>query len=192
MNNVRLLFNSVSEIAGNEKIGLITLTDESHERLISIVCDWNTAEAIDIRVKHKMDKSNTLPEVMAAMLKARCKDERKYYVCILGLEEEQYKTFIVGEDSAEMYKIKASEAVLLSLVLDIPIYIEGTLMKKQSIKNRSCTDKVSIPINVINSSILQETLERAIQTEDYETASKIHDELERRKRQENKNSKIQD
>ena len=46
-----------------------------------------------------MDKSNTLPEVMAAMLKARCKDERKYYVCILGLEEEQYKTFIVGEDS---------------------------------------------------------------------------------------------
>ena len=68
MNNVRLLFNSVSEIAGNEKIGLITLTDESHERLISIVCDWNTAEAIDIRVKHKMDKSNTLPEVMAAQL----------------------------------------------------------------------------------------------------------------------------
>ena len=76
--------------------------------------------------------------------------------------------------------------------MDIPIYIEGTLMKKQSIKNRSCTDKVSIPINVINSSILQETLERAIQAEDYETASKIHDELERRKRQENKDSKIQD
>lgn len=185
MDNVRLFLKGVSEIMGNEKIGLITLTDESQERQISIVCDWETAQGINIRMKHKIDKSTSLPEVMASMLTARCPNKAAYSINITGIENEQYKTYIIGEDTGEIHKIKASAAALLSLVMDIPIYIDKTLMRKQSISNRALHDRATIPINVVKSSILEETLERAIKEEDYETASKIHTELERRKHEGN-------
>ncbi len=187
MDKVRLIIKGVSEIMGNEKIGLIFLTDNMFERQISIVCDWDTAQEINIRLKRKIDKSTSLPEVMAKMIAARTKYEPEYSIYITGIESEQYKTYIIGEDTGEMHKIKASDATLLSLVMNIPIYIDKTLMQKQSISNKSRQDRATIPINVVKSSILEETLERAINEEDYETASKIHSELERRKREKNGN-----
>jgi len=39
MFNVRLKFNSISEIVGNVDIGLLVLTDEDEKRQLTITCD---------------------------------------------------------------------------------------------------------------------------------------------------------
>ncbi len=181
-NDIRLYVKGVSEIMGNEKIGLIILTDLSGKQ-ISIVCEWHTAQEINKRLKKSIDISLSLPEVMSRMIPRRKGYMYNYYVKIAEVEDEQYKTYIISDEIDEVYKIKASDAILMSLVMCLPIFIDPVLMRRQAISSINTYDKASIPINVVKTSILEETLERAINDEDYETASKIHSELERRKQE---------
>lgn len=188
----RLIFKSVSGIAGNEKIGLINLSDTEEERLISIVCEWETARAIELRQSGRTNTHTTIADVMAKMIKDTYPDLGSFSINITGLKDEQYQTYILGPQPEQVYRIKASDAVLMSILTAMPIYIDSNLFRKQSIRNRKQTDKVSVPINIVNTSLLEKSLKRAIEEEDYEMASKIHDELERRKKDSGTGGKTKD
>ena len=53
-------------------------------------------------------------------------------------------------------------------------------MRKQSVPNSDDTDKMSIPINVLDTAKLKEELQRAINAENYRLASIINGELRSR------------
>lgn len=178
-NKIRLLFDNVSEIAGTDRVGLITLADELKERMITIICDHKMAEAIQLRQRRHPLASLMLPEVAGMMF--RSAGDTDFEIIISDLMDEQYKTYVFNSTTLDTFQIRASDAVLMSLTCGFPIYINRGLMLRQSVPYKSGGSGLSIPINVISTSMLQESLQRAINEEDYEAASKLRDELERRK-----------
>lgn len=75
---------------------------------------------------------------------------------------------------------KAADALAVALAFDCPVTIHEKLFEKQYMREVS-NGTYSIPLNSVHLEALQETLQRAVENEDYELASLLRDEIERRK-----------
>ena len=78
-------------------------------------------------------------------------------------------------------RVRMSDAVLLSIISDIPLYAENNLLKVQSVPYDENVKGVAIPINTMDMERLKLALDKAIAEENYELASHLRDEIERRK-----------
>lgn len=178
----RLFFKGVSEIVGTEDLGLLILVDEHQERQISVVCDKAMAVQIELRIKQMPIVDIMLPEVLCRLM--NIKGNANYELLIDNLVEGQYRTYICNNETGERKMLRASDAVLLSLVGNVPLYIETKLMKRQSVLYRENSKGVSLPVNTISDEMLQTALDKAILEENYELASRLRDEKILRSRKE--------
>lgn len=174
MKKERLIFKGVSEIVGTEALGLLILTDQSSERQISIVCDKAMAVQIELRLKRIPVTKIMLPEVLCEIFKIN--ESVNFEFFIDNLVDGQYRTFICNNKTGDKSMIRASDAVLLSLVGGIPLFIEESLMKRQSVIYRENSKGVSLPVNTISDEMLQAAFDKAIEDENYELASRLRDE----------------
>ena len=101
---------------------------------------------------------------------------------ITDIVDGQYKVYVFNADTLDYTPIRASDAVLLSMVADIPIFISETLMRQQSVEYTGKKTGVTVPINAISIPMLEESLKKAIDSENYEMASKLRDEINKRKK----------
>lgn len=180
MNKIRLIFNNATEISGNTEIGLLSLTDISKQRQLSIVCERKMAVEIEKRNSKNPLCQSLIAEVMAKMLKEQ--SDTYYEIHILDIIDGQYQVYVFNTETLSSIPIRASDAVLLSIVADIPLFIEEKLMRLQSVEYDKSKKGVTVPINAISISMLHESLKKAINAEDYEMASKIRDEINKRNR----------
>ena len=103
-------------------------------------------------------------------------------IAIEGLDDGVYITYLVNNTTGKRVRIKASEAVYLSLTSDVPIFIDGELMKTQSIRHKEVSSSsMSLPVNAVSMEMLQTALDNAINDENYELASRLRDEISNRK-----------
>ena len=178
MTKERLIFKGVSEIVGTEDLGLLILTDEAKERQITIVCDKAMAVQLELRIKKIPITRIMLPEVLCRMLKNN--GGLDYELLIDNIIDGQYRTILYDKETMDPLLIRASDAVLLSIVANIPLYIEAGLMRRQSVMNNENAKGVSLPVNTISDEMLQAALDKAIADENYELASHLRDEKKRR------------
>lgn len=178
MTKERLIFKGVSEIVGTEDLGLLILTDEAKERQITVVCDKAMAVQLELRIKKIPITKIMLPEVLCNILKNNV--GLNYELLIDNIVDGQYRILLYDKDTMEPLLIRASDAVLLSIVADIPLYIETGLMKRQSVVYNENARGVSLPVNTISDEMLQAALDKAIADENYELASHLRDEKKRR------------
>ena len=68
--------------------------------------------------------------------------------------------------------------------ISISLYVEWGLMEKQSVEYYEKAKGLSIPVNTISDEMLQTALDKAIREENYEMASHLRDEINRRKHKE--------
>lgn len=174
----RLVFKGVSEIVGTEDLGLLILTDEAKERQITIVCDKAMAVQLELRVKKVPITRIMLPEVLCRILKNNSNFD--YEIVIDDIVDGQYRTLLYDKETLEPLLIRASDAVLLSVVSGIPLYMETGLMKRQAVAYNENSRGVSLPVNTISDEMLQAALDKAIADENYELASHLRDEKKRR------------
>ncbi len=184
MNKERLIFKGVSEIVGTEDLGLLILTDEAKVRQITIVCDKAMAVQLELRVKKVPITKIMLPEVLCGLL--RSNTDMDLELIIDDIVDGQYRTILYNKATLEPMVVRASDAVLLSLVGNIPLYIETGLMRRQSVMYRENSKGVSLPVNTISDKMLQAALDKAIADENYELASHLRDEKKRRNKQSEK------
>ncbi|MCD8291425.1 MAG: DUF151 domain-containing protein [Prevotella sp.] len=177
MPRIQLFFRGVSEILGTDNLGLLILSDEEKERQISIVCDRAMAVQIELRMKKVPIAEIMLPEVLCKIIKMQ---DLQLELVIDDLVDGQYRTILYNAESIIPLLIRASDAVLLSIVGDIPLYIDYNLMKRQSVRYSISSRGVSLPVNTISDEMLQSALNKAIEDENYELASHLRDELKRR------------
>ena len=178
MTKEQLFFKGVSEIVGAEGLGLLILTDEVKERQITIVCDKAMAIQLELRQKKVPITRIMLPEVMCSLLKEYTSFD--FELIIDDITDGQYRTLLTNKDTGEQLLVRASDAVLLSVVGDIPLYIESGLMKRQAVAYNEKSRGVSLPVNTISDEMLQSALDNAIADENYELASHLRDEKNRR------------
>lgn len=174
----KLIFNGVSEIVGSNGLGLLILTDEERERQISIVCDPNMAVQIDMRLKRMPVADIMLPDVLYTLLTRTGHADLE--IIIDNLIDGQYVTHIEDLQSSLSVPVRASDAVLLSVIGNIPVYIDESLMRKQSVFYNANSSGISLPLNTLSDDMLQQALDKAITDENYELASHLRDEKSRR------------
>lgn len=180
-NRTRLVFKGIAEIVGGDGMAVITLADTGGKRALTVVCDSVVKQQIGLRNNTEPRKrSHLLPEVLVSLLSESIGLAR-YEIEIYDIDNGEYKTVITDTEDLSQYRIRLSDAILLSRVCPIPLYISNELMHRQSVPYREGTDKMSIPINVLTTDKLKEELQRAIAEENYRLASIINGELRNRK-----------
>lgn len=180
MSKVKLKFHNVGEIVGSDELAIITLADEPQERMITIVCDKAMAVQLELRAKQIPITRIMLPEVLAGILK----DQAGIMMDILitDIIEGQYRTLLYNRVTLETVPIRASDAVLLSVAARIPIYMESSLMDRQSVSFSGLSHAISMPVNTLSTEMLDKALQKAVDDENYELASHLRDEKKRREK----------
>ncbi len=181
MFNVRLKFNSISEIVGNVDIGLLVLTDEDEKRQLTITCDKFMIHEFSMRTIKSDITKNRLPEAMGEVLKTGCMDIE---VHIYDIIDGEYQATIFDNIAQASTNIRVSDAILLATTCDIPIYIDEELMKMQSVKYVKNQNRMSLPVNALTDEMLKTSLDNAIKEENYEMAQYLSEEIKRRKQNE--------
>ncbi|MDD7318276.1 MAG: bifunctional nuclease domain-containing protein [Prevotella sp.] len=177
---IRLRFVGVSEIVGTDDLALMLLADEQCERQISIVCSRDMAIQLDMRVNKLPITRRMLPEVLYGILSRQ--EDLRFHILINDISDGQYDSMLVNSKTQEMMPIRISDAVLLSLAGDVPIFIDEKLMAHQSVVYREPTGemKIPLPINTMSLEMIEQAIERAVKEENYEQAALLSEERKRR------------
>jgi len=178
MKRIGLRFESIQQVVGNDELSVIVLTDEARQHALAVICDAAITRQFLLRLQHPDHCKNMLPEALVQMLPGRCE------MMIYGLHDGQYQVVLADEAFEHNVRIRMSDAVLLSLISKTPLYIEETLFQRQSIPFEEDARGIAIPINTMDMPRLNVALQQAIEEENYELASQLRDELNRRKKQE--------
>lgn len=179
MNRVRLIYDGISEIVGGNGLAVIVLADAGRKRALSIVCDEVMKLQLCSRMSEPARHGGMCIEVMWKMI-SEYTDTSRFEIMIHDVIEGEYKTTVINIDTLKSYRIRLSDAVLLSLISDIPIYVDESLMQKQGTLYAGNSSRMSIPINSITTDRLKEELDKAIKEENYRLASVIKEELNNR------------
>ena len=145
------------------------------DKIVLITTDKDEAmmQQLLLRLKNRQLCQNMLPEALLSLLPS------KYEMTVFGLYEGQYQVAIMSE-KGESVRLRMSDAVLLSLMSDIPLYIEDGLMKRQSVPYDENATGIAIPINTMDMPRLKQAMQKAVDEENYERASKLRDEINSR------------
>ncbi len=175
---VQLKYKGSSEIVGSDEVGLLLLTTLDESLQLTIVCERDMIRQFILRESHQVPTDRFLPEVLWHVISGLT--ESQFQIIISSVHDGQYTVILYHNDSLMTVPVRASDAVLLSMVSHIPILIEEKLLKGQAVPYHQEAKGVPIPINVLSKEMLQKALDRAIAEENYEEASHLRDELRRR------------
>ena len=175
MQRVLLKFESLQQIAGTEEVAVILLTDEARSRVLSVVCDAEMTHQLLLRLRGKRAVTRTmLPEALLHLMHST------YEMLIVGIYDGQYQVMLMDTEKGTSVRVRMSDAVLLSLISNIPLYIEAQLWEKQNAPYDENAPGVAIPINTMDMSRLKAALQNAVDEENYELASHLRDEINSR------------
>ncbi len=177
---VQLKVTGLSKIVGSDDLVLIMLTEQLGTRQLVVPCD----EQMGYQLRLRMDASlhahtgRMLPEVLVGMMGGNFKTE--YHFLIYGLTEGKYLGKLVNNQTGECREMRCADGILLSVVASVPIFIVSSLLKLQATRDDGEMMQVPLPINVVTDDMLQQSLKHAIESEDYEMASSLRDEIKKR------------
>jgi bifunctional DNase/RNase len=180
MQKVKLNLQGVSAVVGTDDLGLLVLVDENKNRQITITCDRNMLYQFGLRMKG-LSTSHLLPEILWQIM-SEYEDSKSFEILISNICDGKYTVLLNNTLTYTQLQMRASDAILLSMIGHLPIYIDAKLMLSQSIPYDKNAQGVSLPINILSDDILNKALENAVKNENYELASHIRDELKRREK----------
>lgn len=178
MDKVKLKLIGISEIVGLKDIVLLALVDENDRRQLIVTCDTDMRKQIQLRMMDRQNLDNRYPEVMASLLKTY--GHQNLEVLIKGQRDGEYITVLCDSKEGREWPIRCSDGILFSLISECPLFATFEVMLRQSVPFLPGSTKVALPINVITDEMLQTSLSKAIECEDYEMASNLRDELKKR------------
>ncbi len=180
---VRLIFKSVSEIVGSDDIGLLILTDSAEIRQVAVPCDKHTLSEFGVRMENMPVVNKLLPEVLWNVV--QWQTDLRLEIHIDTLFDGKYQAILSNEDTLDEVPITAADGVLLSYISrgDIPVMMDEQLFMRQSTVYDREAIGVSLPVNTISDDMLQNALDKAIKNENYEMASHLRDEINRRRQE---------
>lgn len=180
MDKVRVKLDNISEIVGIGDLGLLVLVDTDRKRQVVIPCDKYMMYFIGLRLDSKADTSRLLPEALCRLFDVA---NERLEVIISSIVDGEYRAMVVNQDTLSTVSVRASDGVLLAVACRVPLFFEARLMLSQSVPYRKDSMAMPLPVNVVSDEMLQSALDRAVSDENYELASRLRDELKRRRQQ---------
>ena len=189
----------------------LILKEKEGERQLPILIGMSEARAIVLEM-NKMRPKRPTPHDLFLQLSEQCKVYPGYVVIHKFEEGVFYADIHFRKENGEVFTIdsRTSDAVVLALKCSIPIYVEEEVLEayfsdQDNIEeSATLTDEeeeyseddleldlsdenydkyLSTKLEEMSLEELQNLLDGAVECEDFEMASKIHDEIERRKQE---------
>lgn len=106
-------------------------------------------------------------------------------VVIYKVKDGIYYSYLHFEWRGEKFEIdsRTSDAVALALRYGAPIYTTEDIMASEHMREMG-EGSFSVPVNMITMPMLKEALKKAVADENYEQASRLRDEINRREQEE--------
>ena len=161
---------------------IISLVDESEKRALSITTTEYVAEQLKACNLKTSDFKNDVISVLWTLFDRQNVDD--FYLEFDATPERGVYATLVNKITNERMSIKTDQAVLLSVAADIEMYTTEMVIKELSTpfnKNDMSTTSCAVSLLSLPDQMLEKALDCAINEEDYEAASAIRDEIERRK-----------
>lgn len=178
---VQLFFREMAQIAGSEGISVVVLSDSAGCWALTIICDEPMTQQLLVRFNHLPGEHQMLPEVLTQMLFiTTATSSEDYELLTYDVAEGQYKTVLVSHTTGHSIPLRMSDALLLSTLAKIPLFMEERLFQRQRSLFTPHTSGLVIPINTIGLEQLNEELKKAIAEENYRLASSLHEEIKKR------------
>lgn len=178
MDKIKLKLTAISEILGVEDVVLLNLVDEAMDRQLFVTCDRKMSRDLQMYMLDKGETKKLLPSVMFAIMQSQ--SYQQLMVVIKDVHDGEYEVEVIDTLQDKHYPIRCSDGILLSLACDIPLYASCHLMLTQSVPFKMGASRVGLPLTVLSDDMLKMSLEKAIETENYEMASNLRDELNKR------------
>lgn len=175
MKRTQLRFENIQQVVGSDELSVVLLTDEARQRALSIISDGQMTQQLLLRLHSPAQCERLLPEVLVQMLSG------DYEMMIYGVHDGQYQVVLEDKEFEKYTRLRMSDAILLNIISGYPLYIEESLMEQQSVPFDEHARGVSIPINSMDTQRLHFALQKAVSEENYELASQLRDEINRRK-----------
>lgn len=179
MSRIQLFFRYVTEVVGNENEGLLVLTDTFQERQLIIPCSGSELEEF----RHRLAGNTTQDHLTDVLWKIiRWQTNIDLEIVISGVTNGVYTALLSNTNTLDQVALSATEAVLLGYISKekVPIYIDEKLFLRQSSRFDSKSKDLSIPVNSLSLPMLRKALGNALESEKYELASQIRDEIKKR------------
>ncbi len=181
MSRIRLFLQQASEVVGDNKDGLLVLTDSYQERQLVVPCQGRLLEEFKFRLD-KHENHSGIIDILLDVIDNQT--SLSLSLLINNVEDGAYSAILNNEDIQKQISIGGVEAVLLNVISKdkIPLYIDEELFLRQSSKFDMKAEGVALPVNALPVSMLEKTLGKAVAAENYELASQLRDELNRRRK----------
>lgn len=174
---------SVSRCTQDGGAYMAILKERSGERIMPVLME--RSDAFQLLMKMKETKRSSSPSSMSDIMK------RVFLQSGLNVEEVRIAAVQAGvtychilySEGTVMRMIrycKAADGLVLAYTFDCPVTIHESLLEQQYMREIG-EGNYSIPVNSVNIEALEEALKRAVEDENYELASQLRDEIERRK-----------
>ena len=176
-----LLIKSVSEILGIKDVALVSLVNATETRQIVVSCEL---EMRDLYMTDRPETQMLFPSVVNDILATR--DKSSLEVRINGVKDGVYQTEIYDRLTQKSFPIRCSDGIFMSVACKLHIYASAEVMRLHSIPYVTGATKVGLPLSVLSEKLLKNSLQMAIETENYEMASNLRDELNKRHKDKHK------
>lgn len=177
-NKVQVHFGGVSEIVGSSDIGLLNLLNEDETRELVVTCDKQMMYQFALHTQPVAGVDRLLPEVLYEVI--RNQEGMHLEIDINDIVSGEYSAVLMNQDTLEEIPMRASDAILLSIIGKLPVYADAELMRRQGVAYHPQSSGMSLPVNIISDQMLQTAFDKAIKDENYELASLLRDEMRRR------------
>lgn len=172
----KLKVMGVSEVMGVKDVILLSLVEETKKRQLIVPCDHSLRKLFLMFIQHKAEADTLLPSVLSRVLAS---NDVNYTITIKNVVDGEFLTEIL-DGNGRPFSIRCSDAILLSMASNQPIYVPSTVMALHSMPFEEGAVKIGLPLTVLSEDMLKMSLEKAIQDENYEMASNLRDELKKR------------
>lgn len=173
--------------SGEQNIYIAILGEEGGERKIPVIINYFEAQAIAIEVEKILP---IVPFIHDTFKEIIISHKIKFdEILITDFKNDVLATYLMGKK--DKIEIKTADALSISVRMGYPIYIYEPILQKvdkvvqkfYDIKDSRDIVTYKDKLTKLKETELEGLLQTAIDTEDYERASEIRDELLRRKKQ---------
>lgn len=179
-----LKVNSVSKCTQGGEAYIAILKEEGGERIMPVLMERSEAHSLLVKMKEEQ-KDRATPSCGADILK------EIFGQCNMKMEEVRvaevnsgvtYCHVIYKKDNQTqtVHSCRASDGLVLACTFHCPIRVSEQLLEQQYMRELE-QGTYSIPANSVGLEVLKEALKNAVEEENYELASRLRDEIEKRK-----------
>ena len=180
MKEVELKIHDMSSTLYPADAYALVLEEVDGGRKLPIIIGHMEAQAIKVMMVKYLPPRPLTHDLFLTVTRQFGIDLKK--ILIYKAKDGVFYSYLYYDKDGEEYKIdsRTSDAIALALRYKCPMYTTEDIMETEHLHDLG-EGKFSVPITSVSVELLEDALQKAIDKEDYETASQIRDEIRKRK-----------